>query len=335
MKKTVLFFCKLAVSGVLALVILSGFALVYYNPPMAEPQPDKYTNSKFISGGFWSDMTEGVGFGKTNNLGYNDGDAFDPAAPVVAVIGSSHTEALQVPQNETYTAQMQQLLQTKVGKNVNCLNLGISGHFLNISVSNFRYFAESFENVECAIIETANLSYTPEELEKMLNEEYHKDLKQRGGIYAVAQRIPYLRLLYKQFQDSRQKAGGAAKEPEAFDYAGYEAGVNEIMKKLSGIATEHSFPLVILYHDSVNVQNKQAFRKDDARLVEIFRKSCEQNGILFVDVTDRFVQHFNSTYELPYGFSNTTPGSGHLNVLGHRLIAEELYGHVAQVTEGK
>ena len=54
-----------------------------------------------------------------------------------------------------------------------CINFGISGHFLNISVSNFRYFAEAFKDtdISCAVIETANLSYTAEELEKMLNEE--------------------------------------------------------------------------------------------------------------------------------------------------------------------
>ena len=336
MKKTVLFFCKLAVSGILALIVLSLFAMVYYNPPLAEPQPDKYTNSKFVSGAYWTDMTEGIGYGKTNDLGYNDADNFDPAAPVIAVIGSSHTEALQVPQSKNYTEQLQQLLRAQEEPEINCLNLGKSGHFLNISASNFGYFAEAFQNVDlkCAVIEIANLNYTPAELDKMLAGEYHSDLQARGTLYTLAQRIPYLRLLYKQFQDSRQGGGTAVAEPVPFDEQGYDAGVDQVMKKLSGIAAEKDFPLVILYHDSVAVQNGAAYRKDDPRHVAIFKDRCEQNGILFVDVTDRFVEHFNETRELPYGFSNTTIGSGHLNELGHRIIAEELYGHITKLTEG-
>ena len=106
-----------------------------------------------------------------------------------------------------------------------------------------------------------------------------------------------------------------------------------MLEKLSGIARENGFPLVILYHNNISVQNKTAFRNDDAQQVEIFRDACQQNGILFVDVTNRFIDHFKNTYELPYGFSNTTMGTGHLNVLGHRIIAEELYGHIAYLTE--
>jgi hypothetical protein len=323
MKKTFLFFCKLAISGILALAILSGFALVYYNPPTAVANQDKFTNSKFAAGAYWSDMTEGVGYGKINHLGFNELDTVDSTKPMIAVIGSSHTEALQVPQGETYTAQLQLQLKDKA---VNCVNFGISGHFLNISVSNFRYFAEAHAdaNVTCAVIETANLSYTPAELEKMLNEEYHSDLQPRGGLYSLAQKIPYLRLLYKQFQDTRQKGGSSSGEPAPFDYEGYEAGLMKVLEKLSGIAAQQGYPLMILYHDAIAVEGGSAFRQDDARLVEIFKSCCEKNGILFVDVTDRFITHYESTYELPYGYPNTTPGAGHLNTLGHRLIAEEL-----------
>ncbi len=330
MKKAILFFCKLAISGVLALVILSGFAFVFYNPPTAEAQTEKYTNSKFTPGIFWSDMTEGFGFGVINNLGYNDPDAYDPTKPVIAVIGSSHTEAFQVPQNKTYTAQLQDLLQAQRGETVNCLNLGVSGHFLNISVSNFGYFADSFENVECAIIEVAELKYTPEEFEKMLAGEYHSDLKPRGTLYSLAQKIPYARLLYKQFQDSQQKSSGIAAEEKPLDYFAYEESLNKVMQQLSDIATENNFPLVILYHCSLDIENLNILRKDDPKMVEIFQKCCEQNNIGFLDMTNSFTGHFNNTYELPYGFSNTTIGEGHLNILGHRLIAEELCNYIAK-----
>ena len=336
MKKVFSFFCKLAISALIAMVILSVFALVYYNPPRAAAQPDKYTNSKFVAGSYWSDMTEGIGYGKTNDLGYNEADAYNADAPLVAIIGSSHTEALQIPQKETYTVLLQEQLHNNGKTDVECLNLGKSGHFFNISVSNFEYFADYFPNVECAVIETSNLHFTEQELENMLAGEYHKDMSERGGLYALAQKVPYLRLLYKQYQDSRKKESGAASaEATPFDYDAYAMGVDKVMQKISGIASEKEFSLVILYHSSVQVQNGKGSRVDDPQQVEIFRQCCEQNGIRFVDVTEQFVEHFNNTYELPYGFSNTTMGTGHLNTLGHSMIADALYGHVTEIMEGE
>lgn len=333
MKKLFLFMGKLAISGILALIILSAFTLVYFNSPISQPQPGKYTNSKLTPNTVWVGMIEGVGYGVTNNLGYNDADPYDPNAPVIAIMGSSHTEALQVPQDETYTAKLQESLSEN-GIDINCLNLGISGHFLNINVSNFEYLAAEFENAECVVIETVSLSYTPEELEKMLNGEYHTDRQERGLIYSTAQRIPYFRLLFKQYQEIKLK--NAPPEPEStepFDYTAYEEKLELVMQKLSGIAAEKEFPLVILYHNFPVVTNGSAAREDDARMLEIFRNCCERNGIVFVDVTDRFVEHFNETYQLPYGFSNTTMGAGHLNTVGHSIIAQELSKCISTLME--
>jgi hypothetical protein len=228
------------------------------------------------------------------------------------------------------------LLQEQLdNETIDCVNLGISGHFLNISVSNFRYFAEAYQNkdIACAVIETANLSYTPAELEKMLNEEYHSDMKPRGSLYSVAQKIPYLRLLYKRLQDVRKDDTGTAAttEPAPFDYQGYQEGLQKIMEKLSGIAAQQDFPLVILYHDTIAVEGGKASRQDDAEMVRIFKACCEEYGILFLDVTDRFVAHYESNYELPYGFSNTSPGNGHMNIHGHSLFAQEVYKAIVEM----
>lgn len=336
MKKTILFFCKLAISGILALAILSVLTMAYCNSPQSVAQPDKFTNNKFVSHTYWMNMMEGGGYGKTNNLGYNEQDDFDFATPMIAVLGCSHTQALEIPQNKTYTAQLQQLLKSGGAEDIDCQNFGISAHFLNVCVSNFRYFAEAFQDadVKCAVIETSSINYTPEEWEKMFAEEYHSDLQERNPLYTMAQKIPYLRLLYRQFQDVRKSGNTTVVEPAPFDYTGYKVGVDQVMEKLSGIAKEEGFPLVILYHNSITVQDRTASREDDAQQLEIFRDACQRNGILFVDVTNRFIDHYNNTFELPYGFSNTTMGTGHLNELGHRIIADELYGCVAQIMEG-
>ena len=41
-------------------------------------------------------------------------------------------------------------------------------------------------------------------------------------------------------------------------------------------------------------------------------------------MTDRFVKEYEENHIIPYGFSNTTPGDGHINSAAHKMIAEEL-----------
>ena len=45
-------------------------------------------------------------------------------------------------------------------------------------------------------------------------------------------------------------------------------------------------------------------------------------------MSDRFLKEFNEGYILPYGFVNSTVGSGHLNRYGHAMIADEIYKRI-------
>jgi lysophospholipase L1-like esterase len=55
-----------------------------------------------------------------------------------------------------------------------------------------------------------------------------------------------------------------------------------------------------------------------------FEKACEDNDIIFVDMTDDFKQLYEEKNILPYGFINTKVGRGHLNKYGHMVIAKKL-----------
>ena len=47
-------------------------------------------------------------------------------------------------------------------------------------------------------------------------------------------------------------------------------------------------------------------------------------GIDFIDTGDAFLEHYNKYHELPYGFANTTPGNGHLNEVGHKIMDKKV-----------
>lgn len=57
----------------------------------------------------------------------------------------------------------------------------------------------------------------------------------------------------------------------------------------------------------------------------VFEKLCEKNNVIYHNMITKYQKEFESSYKLPYGFSNTSMGTGHLNKDGHRMVAEALY----------
>ena len=136
MKKNIGFLFKVFLAGIISVVVLSLFSMIYYNPPIATQQPDWITNYKFISDSNWSFMLEGFGYGKTDSLGYNNAYYSDGVQPDIVFIGSSHLEALQVPQdaNCVYLLNEKFNNDTLSYNDFRCFNLGVSAHSFEVSL---------------------------------------------------------------------------------------------------------------------------------------------------------------------------------------------------------
>lgn len=83
--------------------------------------------------------------------------------------------------------------------------------------------------------------------------------------------------------------------------------------------------LIIFYHpkETLGIDGTVSY-ETDLELLRIFQDVCEENGILFVDMTSDFKMLYAKQHVLTHGFSNTAVGTGHLNQYGHQIIAEKL-----------
>lgn len=328
---------KWAISFIIALTILSGFAMFYYNTPIHAPQSDKITNTKFVPNQYWSSMLEGFGYGKTDRFGYNNGDFAGMEEPDIVFMGSSQLEAIHVPydKNFVYLLNKEFSEDENAQNDFTCMNLGISAHFFEVSASNFKYVAERYKTAKYVVIELQNMDFTPEELDNMLAGTYHSDWEEIGVESKIVQRIPYCRLALKKLSEFQQKNQAEKLEdlPQvqvsaqgAVDTQIYKEKLNAVIKNLSETAKEYDIQLIILHHNKIDVDRSGTAKSVENPIYgEIFEACCDENGISYLDVSDAFLSNYQSTFELPYGFSNTTPGSGHLNKTGHRIIFEELY----------
>ena len=118
----------------------------------------------------------------------------------------------------------------------------------------------------------------------------------------------------------------AAKEAEAA--AAQEAAVfsSALNQSFALLRAEFSGPIILLYHSGVAVQpDGSLVIARDMRYYDAYSAACKQNGIVFVDPGDAFLRAYEEDFSVPYGFSNTTLLTGHLNRVGHKIVAEAFY----------
>ena len=102
--------------------------------------------------------------------------------------------------------------------------------------------------------------------------------------------------------------------------------LNQVLKKMSATVKNSGAKLIIAYHPSVALNKDGSLKiEGNPESVKVFSEACAQNGIYFIDMSERFLSEYEKNYTLPTGFFNTSVAKGHLNKYGHRMFAEEIY----------
>ena len=111
-------------------------------------------------------------------------------------------------------------------------------------------------------------------------------------------------------------------EPPYVKIDAWEFILNELRRRSSK-------PITVLYipYRPAIVSGKISFKDPQKNDKEIFASVCRRHNIGFIDLSDRFNDFFRNTNKFPTGFTNTFPGRGHLNVHGHRIVAEAIFSH--------
>ena len=105
---------------------------------------------------------------------------------------------------------------------------------------------------------------------------------------------------------------------ESYEY--YLRRVLSLGKKKAG-----NTDIVIFYlaRTKLDKNGEIEISEDDGQNA-IFKKACKDIGINYLDMAEPFTESYRREHVLPYGFLNSRIGTGHLNIYGHRIIADSL-----------
>ena len=325
---------KLLLSGILAFLFLTAFCYLYYNIPVHSENSDGSTDYKWEPNVFYSRGTEGFAWGRTNNEGFTDTfDYYDDMQIDVLVMGSSHMEGFQVALEESTAGQLNQLLG-----NQTVYNIGVSGHNFITCCSNLEAALEKYHPA-IVVLETGNTLFSDDALSNAINGTVSEIPSHTGGIVGILQQNPYLRLLYGQIQNYRGKqvaeiddADSQSVDTSSKSEKNNEELLNALCQKIERIASDHDTIVIIVYHPGTAINSNGSLRLTGSiNATNQFAAECDENHLYFLNMGNHFLSEYDNTYRLPYGFINTSVGSGHLNRYGHAMIANDLYKLIMEV----
>lgn len=310
--KRIIELVKIVFAGVISALILNVFVVFYGYSGVHVENKTGATDYTWLSHMLRTNMEEGFSIFHFDSYGFNNIVHDDHNADIL-LIGSSHLEAVQVKPSENIGALLNQLLP-----DYKTYNIGISGHNIYTSVKNLKSAVSYYQPSRYIILETNQVALDKDKVDEVLEDKYPKIPSYSKGLFYKSQiYFPVIKTLYKKLSDW--------KNISLLEESSSDIESTKHLDKFLNIASTNTgnSKLIIMYHPAVKLNDDGTLNIENEG-VEKFKEACQENGIVFVDMTDDFESLYYKQHKLPYGFINTGVGVGHLNKYGHEVIANRL-----------
>ena len=318
---------KIILAVIVGVILLDVFCIFYYNPTGYVDPDNGATDLIREPGAFTSRATEGIAWMSMDENGYNNANIPGEDGVFVLMMGSSHTEALNVMQEDNASVLLEGMLRD-AGHEGCVYNIGMSSHTLVRNIANYPKALAEYRPTGYVIIETADVIMYTSGIYDALADELDPLPATGIDVPGLITDRPLMRTLYRQYMNltgTEHVELYADYIPE--DTMGrYEEALVTAFTQMRAEAEECGAELIIYYHPHLTLQaDGSVLPATQQQCLEAFARACETSGVTFIDMTSIFMDTYARDGILPHGFNNTPAGTGHLNPDGHRLIAEELY----------
>ena len=316
---------KIIIAGIAALIVLNMLCLVYDFPPqvLQDWETSCPTGLSHRHNQFYSKASEGLGWGYTDDNGYVNPDV--PDSYDIVLMGGSHIQALQVMQEQSVTQQLDGLFESN-GNKRNVYNIGMSAWSFTDSAKYMQQVCENLNPTQYVCVELMNLNVDDWRIKEALNEGVDKETT-HSRLKDVLFYLPFFRKISAIISTNL----GVQKDLVTTSEGSYNNELDILIVKMQETVAAYNAKLLIFYHPSIALEKDGSVRlSDDYANIDMWKKICDENGVLFVDISPYFIEGYVKSKRLPYGFSNTGVGEGHINAYGHQMIARAIYEFINQ-----
>ena len=262
--------------------------------------------------------------------------------PMVALWGDSYVEALQVADQQKPAQQVTRIWNSQHDMPLVCVGIGGAGR----SIADYWWLMPRYEQL---IVLRAHYILVPNMGDVMPDGKYFRTqphfeltpLRKTPEALGLRPIVRDLRLefLWEAVKNVRTNSDGKTRRrlrfrPGPVDDATPAERSDELpaaplqawVDLLDALRERTDLPVTFIYAPHTPWIDGREVRTDDrdAALAATFSQMCRQRGIGFIDLAEPFVGLYRESGRFPRGFYHGGAASGHLNELGHRLVAEAI-----------
>ncbi len=331
-KNIITWLAKASIAGILAIAILSAVAFFYNFTGIHITNTTKATDYTWMPEQRINNMKEGFSFIKMDENGFNNYNVDDNNIDIL-LMGSSHMEAYQVKQNENCGYLLNQMMPE-----YKTYNIGVSGHTIYRITDNIDSALKEYKPAKYVIIETNTIQLDINKMKDVLSGEATAIESYDSGRLYYLQKIPAFKPLYNQLDNwvnIKPSSNSKGSSGETIIEDEYCSVLSNFLGLIKAEADKHNITPIIFYAPNEYLsENGELFFQTDDKYFDIYKETCENLGIVFVDMTESFDYLYHNEKLLAHGFSNTAVGVGHLNEHGHKVVAKALVKEINK-TEGR
>lgn len=326
---------SLCLAFVSAFLLVNGTLFLYERPVGWVDTPNGPSTAVRKPHALLIHGTEGYSVTQIDSYGFTNED-YPLADEYILMMGASHSQGKEMGCEYRYSSIVNQAL---VGSNkqLAAFNIACDGHFLPSLIKHFQAAIETYPGARCITLEIGSTDYSTEALTQAVKQLEIVDTRSAEEIFSqlspfskvknlIKEYIPLLSMIKTHLETAPK--GSASGKQFCFDEREYRAVVTDALKL---IRSQYDGPIVFVYHPNVKINADGSVSIIRSQTIDIFKEVCADTGIDMIDVGDAFLEHYDQYRELPYGFANTTPGNGHLNKVGHQIMADAILEYLGEV----
>lgn len=221
-------------------------------------------------------------------------------------------------------------------------NIGMSSHRIYTCIQNLSAAVQEYKPSDYVIIETEYVTLDVDLMKQVVENNYPEiPTHDTGILYTIQKWMPAIKVLYNAIDNWIAASNWHSCVPVSEELNNinvfseeYEIALDTLLKKARE-SVPSDCELIIFLQPTTEIDEKGNYKQGNTAGIELFDKLCKKHGIIFVDMTENFMELYTTRHILAHGFSNTAVGYGHLNKYGHQVIAATLASEIREEEQGK
>lgn len=255
----------------------------------------------------------------------------------IIILGDSYTEGVQVSDEKTFAFLLEDKFKKELSSEVNVINAGRSGaspayyihlakfynqlrpNYVVIQINDTDFTSDLFDKNKYFYLRKKDNSF-----ETVPNKSFRSTnpLTQKYPQFDFLNQISIVRIGVKNLQlllnSGKANSTDQTLENEDNNTQDYQSVIDWTLKELK----KRYGNVVLVYLPKINYKELDSNKDTEtANLLKIYSK---KNKTDLIDMKNDFLDYFKRYHQPVNGFNNTVPGSGHINEIGHHLVANRI-----------